>query len=286
MLSNLLPVAGLLLGAAQQILAAKPSPGCGKTNTLVTGAAASAPGLSITSGGAKRQYLVKLPANYDKDHPYRLVLALHPVGGSGQQTASGTNGYYGLPNLINDTIGAVYIAPTGTSGSLGIGWWNNGGADVTFIKDVIKAVEDDICIDQNLRFSTGFSHGAAMSFILACAIGKDLRAVAVLSGSPQISGACPGGTDPIAWYSQHGTRDQVLPIAGGRQMRDRFVKNNGCTAKEAKEPSRGEKHIKTVYDGCKPEYPTTFVAFDGYVSIHHLTKLLVIRRDMANLDCD
>jgi hypothetical protein len=47
-------------------------------------------------------------------------------------------------------------------------------------------------------------------------------------------------------------------------MRDRFIKNNGCAAKEAKEPARGEKHIKTVYD-CKPEYPTTFVAFDGYV---------------------
>ncbi|KAK0749767.1 Alpha/Beta hydrolase protein [Schizothecium vesticola] len=262
MLSSVLAGALLLLGAAQPILAAKPSPGCGKAPKLITAAAATTPGLSITSGGAKRQYFVKLPANYDNNHPYRLIFTMHAVGGSGQQVSSGAGGYYNLPNLINDTTGAIYVAPTGTSGSLGIGWWNNGGSDVTLVQDLIKEVENDVCIDQNLRFSTGFSHGAAMSFILACALGKELRAVAVLSGSPQISGTCPGGTEPVAWYSQHGTRDQVLNISGGRQMRDRFIKNNGCAAKEAKEPARGEPHIKTVYE-CKPEYPTTFVAFDG-----------------------
>ncbi|KAK4107640.1 carbohydrate esterase family 1 protein [Canariomyces notabilis] len=264
MLSNFLgmSVALLLLGASQPLLAAKPSPGCGKAPKIITPAAGSSPGLSITSGGVKRQYFVKLPANYDNTHPYRLIFAMHPVGGSGEQTSRGTGGYYNLPNLINDTIGAIYVAPTGTSGPLGVGWWNNGGSDVTFVKDLINEIENDVCIDQNLRFSTGFSHGGAMSFILACALGKELRAVAVLSGSPQISGQCPGGTEPVAWYSQHGTRDQVLPIAGGRQMRDRFLKNNGCAAKEAKEPARGEKHIKTVYE-CAKEYPTTFVAFDG-----------------------
>lgn len=262
MLANILTGALLLLGASQPVLAAKPSPGCGKAPKIITPAAATTPGLSITSGGVKRQYLVKLPANYDNAHPYRLIFAMHPVGGSGEQVSRGAGGYYNLPNLINDTVGAIYVAPTGTSGALGIGWWNNGGSDVTFVKDLIKEIENDVCIDQNLRFSTGFSHGGAMSFILACALGKELRAVAVLSGSPQISGTCPGGTEPVAWYSQHGTRDQVLNISGGRQMRDRFIKNNGCAAKEAKEPARGEKHIKTVYD-CKAEYPTTFVAFDG-----------------------
>jgi len=264
MFTTMLSTALLLLGAAQPILGAKPSPGCGKAPKIVTPAAASPPGLSITSGGAARQYFVKLPANYDNTHPYRLIFTMHAVGGSGQQISSGANAYYGLPSLINDTVGAIYVAPTGTSGALGIGWWNNGGVDITLVKDIIKQVEDDLCIDQNLRFSTGFSHGGAMSFILACALGKELRAVAVLSGSPQISGTCPGGTEPVAWYSQHGTRDQVLNISGGRQMRDRFIKNNGCAAKEAKEPARGEKHIKTVYE-CKAEYPTTFVAFDGCV---------------------
>ena len=267
MLSNLANLALALL-AAQPALSA-PSAGCGKAPKVITAAAAANPGLTLSSGGKSRQYFVKLPANYDNNHPYRLILTLHALGGTGSQIALGGAGaYYGLPPLVNDTLGAVYVAPSGTIGTdgraTGNGWWNNNQSDVTFIRELVKVVEDDLCIDTNLRFSTGFSHGAAMSFILACAFGKDIRAVAVLSGSPEISGQCPGGTDPVAWYQQHGTRDSVLKMAGGHEMRDRFIKNNGCTPKEAKEPARGEKHIKTVYDGCKEGYPTTFVAFDGY----------------------
>ncbi|TPX15227.1 uncharacterized protein E0L32_004785 [Thyridium curvatum] len=260
--NSLLNIAVLLTGAIRHAVAGTPSAGCGKAPKLVTPAAASTP-LTLTSGGKTRQFFVKLPDNYDNAHQYRLIFTLHALGGNGQQVTVGQGGYlpwYGLPPLVNDTIGAIYISPTG----LNSGWWNTGGSDVTFIKDVLKAVEDDLCVDQNLRFSTGFSHGAAMSFILACALGKDLRAVAVLSGNPQISGSCPGGTEPVAYYGQHGVHDSVLPIAGGRQMRDRFLKNNGCAAKEAPEPAQGSgTHIKTVYDGCSAGHPVTWVAFDG-----------------------
>lgn len=127
---------------------------------------------------------------------------------------------------------------------------------------MVKTLNDDLCIDENLRFSTGFSYGSAMSYAIACALAKDFRAVAALSGNPQISG-CSGGNDPIAYYGQHGLSDQVLPIAGGRQMRDRFLKNNGCTAQTAQEPAVGSgKHMKTVYQGCD-KYPVVWVAFDG-----------------------
>lgn len=66
-----------------------------------------------------------------------------------------------------------------------------------------------------------------------------------------------------AYYGQHGVRDGVLPIASGRQLRDRFVKANGCTAQTAQEPARNSKrHIKTVYTGCSEDHPVEFVAFD------------------------
>lgn len=259
---SLVSILLLLAGAVTRITAAKPSPGCGSTPKLVTAAAARTP-LTLTSGGQTRQYFVKLPDNYDPNHPYRLILTLHALGGNGQQVTVGQGGYlpwYGLPALVNDTIGAIYISPTG----LNNGWWNTGGSDVAFIRAAIKAVEDDLCVDQNLRFSTGFSHGGAMSFILACALGKELRAVAVLSGNPMISGSCPSpGTEPVAYYGQHGLSDSVLPYNGGKQMRDRFLRNNGCTDKTAAEPARGSgTHVKTVYD-CPSAYPVTWVAFDG-----------------------
>jgi hypothetical protein len=61
-------------------------------------------------------------------------------------------------------------------------------------------------------------------------------------------------------YIQHGVKDSVLPIESGRQIRDRFVKLNGCQPKAAPEPARNSRQrITTVYDGCK--YPTQWTAF-------------------------
>lgn len=87
------------------------------------------------------------------------------------------------------------------------------------------------------------------------------KAVAVIAGG--VLSGCSGGNDPIAYLGIHGIRDPTLNIAGGRSMRDRFLKNNGCATKTAPEPSNGSKtHIKTVYD-CKAGYPVWWIPHDG-----------------------
>lgn len=251
----------LLTTAIAGVQATKPSPGCGTTPKLVTANSTTNP-LTTTINNKSRQYLVKLPQNYNPNHPYRLIFTLHALGGTAAQVVAGTGGYlpwYGLPSLVNDTIDAIYVAPNG----LNNGWGNQGGEDISFISAIVKTLNDDLCIDENLRFSTGFSYGGAMSFSIACSLAKDFRAVAALSGNFQISG-CTGGNDPIAYYGQHGISDQVLPISGARTMVERFVKNNGCTGQTPAEPVAGSgTHVKTSYQGCKAGYPVVFVAFDG-----------------------
>nr|AEP33617.1 feruloyl esterase A2 [Chrysosporium lucknowense] len=259
----------ITVASLRGVTAATPSPGCGKTPTLITDGSATTP-LTLTSNGKTRRFYVKLPDDYDNSHPYRLIFALHALGGTAQQVTTGTGGYlpwYGIPDLAaNDTVGAVYVAPDG----LNNGWANQGGEDVAFLEAVMETVEQDVCVDRDLRFSTGFSYGAAMSYTLACALGRRIRAVAVLSGSPVISGGCAGAgsgaSEPVAYYGQHGMSDPVLPVAGGREMRDHFVRTNGCDAGRGppREPARGSgTHVKTVYDGCDPDYPVVWNAFDG-----------------------
>ncbi|KAL2152741.1 hypothetical protein VTH82DRAFT_5926 [Thermothelomyces myriococcoides] len=265
-LGRLVATVGLTVASLRGVAAATPSSGCGKTPTLITDGSASTP-LTLTSNGKQRQFYVKLPDDYDNSHPYRLIFTLHALGGTAEQVISGTGGYlpwYGIPDLAsNDTVGAIYVAPNG----LNNGWANQGGEDVAFLEAVIEAVEADVCVDQDLRFSTGFSYGAAMSWTLACALGQRIRAVAALSGSPFISGGCSGAgqTEPVAYYGQHGLSDSVLPVSGGREMRDHFAQNNGCDANQnIPEPAVGSgTHVKTTLTGCDPDYPVVWVAFDG-----------------------
>jgi poly(3-hydroxybutyrate) depolymerase len=237
------------------VLAAR-SPGCGKSATIKSQT------YSTTINGKSRQYIIRLPNNYNNTRAYRLIFTWHQLGSSASSIAAGEDpnkggvlAYYGLPPLANES--AIFVVPNGISN----GWANSGGEDVSFYDKMRDTVENDLCVDTSLRFHTGFSYGGGMSFAIACARGKETRAVAVISGS-QLSG-CAGGNDGVAYYGQHGTKDSVLPVANGRALRDKFVKNNGCTAVTEPSPGSGGKSVKTVYKGCKEGLPLTWVIHGG-----------------------
>ncbi|KLU93072.1 fungal cellulose binding domain-containing protein [Magnaporthiopsis poae ATCC 64411] len=192
-----------------------------------------------------------------EEYAHKLIFTFHALGGTAQQIANGGGGtiaWYGLPPLSNNS--AVFVSPNGFNN----GWANQGGQDITFVDNIIKAVEADLCIETSLRFATGFSYGGAISFAWACARPKEVRAIAPLSSS-QLSG-CQGGTEPVAYYGQHGTSDSVLNVSGGRAMRDRFVRLNGCTPVSEPQPNGG-RHVKVEYKNCKEGYPVTWVIHNG-----------------------
>lgn len=206
------------------------SPGCGKSPTLTSGT------YTIQSGGKNRSFILRVPDGYDRNRAHRLIFGFHWLGGTstdvatGRTVETGTWAYYGLQRLADNS--AVFVAPQG----LNNGWANSGGEDITFVDDMIRRIEADLCVDTTQRFALGFSYGAAMSYSLACSRATVFRAVAVQSGG-QLSG-CSGGTQPIAYLGVHGLRDNVLGISGGRAMRDKFVQNNGCTPRTRPNPRR------------------------------------------------
>ena len=238
-----------ILSLATSALAATPSSGCGKDTTYTAG------NKQMTVNGKNRQYIVRLPENYDNNGTYRLIFGLHWLDSNYQSVDGGTAPYYGMMGKAENT--AIFVAPDG----LNRGWGNQGGEDVTFISNIVDEVTGELCVDMDRIFSMGFSYGGAMSYSLACSKPDIFRAVAVMSGAP-LSG-CQGGTQPVAYYGQHGVRDGVLNIGMGRQLRDKFVANNGCAQASPQEPSSGSRqHIKTEYTGCSEGYPVTWVAFD------------------------
>ncbi|OAL54574.1 alpha/beta-hydrolase [Pyrenochaeta sp. DS3sAY3a] len=233
------------------------TPGCGKAPSSIKA------GVNTFSvNGKTREWILTLPDNYDNKKPYRLVFGVHWLGGTMNDVANGGSiqPYYGLPALANGTT--IFVAPNGLKSGSSTGWPNSNGEDITLMREILKATNENLCVDEKLRFSMGFSYGAAMSYSIACTLGSEFRAIAALSGG--LLSGCAGGTDAVAYYGQHGISDQVLPISQGQQMRDKFVQNNGCAAQQPKEPAKGSKsHIVTKYAGCKEDKPVWWTAFDG-----------------------
>ncbi|MER5900024.1 cellulose binding domain-containing protein [Streptomyces mirabilis] len=246
--------------AAASADAAAATAGCGKAPVLTSGTH------TIQSGGKNRNFILRVPDGYDRNRAYRLIFGFHWLGGTstdvatGRTVETGTWAYYGLQRLANNST--IFVAPQG----LDNGWANAGGEDVTFVDDMIRRIETDLCVDTTQRFALGFSYGAAMSYALACSRATVFRAVAVQSGG-QLSG-CSGGTQPIAYLGVHGLRDNVLGISGGQALRDRFVRNNGCTAQKPPEPAQGSlTHRVTAYSGCSAGHPVVWAAFDeGHIA--------------------
>ncbi|NAS25738.1 poly(3-hydroxybutyrate) depolymerase [Herbidospora sp. NEAU-GS84] len=253
-------VASLVLLAAHLAMnsgsaAAAGTSGCGKTPTLTSGTH------TIQSSGKNRQFILRIPANYNNNTPYRLMFGIHWLNGTMNDVDSGGSSgaswsYYGQRQLANNT--AIFISPQG----LNNGWANSNGEDVTLFDDIMRRVEADLCVDPSLRFAMGFSYGGGMSYSLACSRANVFRAVAVFAGA-QLSG-CSGGSQPIAYMGLHGITDNVLNISQGRSLRDRFVRNNGCTAQNPPEPGSGSRsHIVTAYSGCQAGYPVVWAAYDN-----------------------
>jgi poly(3-hydroxybutyrate) depolymerase len=216
--------------------------GCGKSPTLTSGTK------TVTVNGKQRRWILRIPDGYNNSQPYRLIFGLHWRDGDMTSVDGGQAPFYGLKALAKNS--AIFVAPDG----LNKGWANQGGEDITFIDTIRQQIDNDLCVNEKLRFSLGYS--------LACSRAKDFRAIAVLSGA--LLSGCSGGNDPIAFYGQHGVRDSVLQISMGRDIRDRFVKNNKCQSMQAREPaSNSRQHIVNVYQGCNASYPTQWTAFDA-----------------------
>jgi len=265
---------------------AVPSAGCGKTSTMTfkpvpnedPNAAAGSGNtvghgdggyVTIQSGGGSRDFAMRLPDNYDKNKPYWLSFTFHPSGGNAYGVDNGGNNgyemaYYGLQKQSNN--GAIFVAPLG----LGGGWANSGGQDLQFVDDMVKLIEDNYCVDTTHIFAQGFSYGGGMTYEVACARAKVFRGAAIYEGA-QLSG-CDGGNDPIALWQMVGLTDSRCGVGGSAcgncqdfatPIRNRFVKNNGCTV-PAQEPPRPAApppylnpggHVCTDYAGCSAGHP-------------------------------
>ena len=213
------------------------SPGCGKTPALKNSPSATAFTYNaITSGGVSRQYILRWPDNYDKSRPYRLIIGLHGATGSGRDVARAP-AYFGLFDLSQGST--IFIAPDAVDGL-----WS-AARDTTFVSDILKQVEADLCIDLTRVELEGFSQGAAMSWTLACSLPGTFRAAVGHSGGGV---ANPTMCQPIAYMGSLGLQEGN----GQNTQTDQFARFNGAPSRRCPERPRADTCARITW-AARPE---------------------------------
>ena len=226
-----------------------------------------------------REFYVTFPQNYDKNKPYKLLIANHCMGSSANHMATWISAdrdhispYYA--QKAQDTEGNyIFVAPQGE----GSGMWLKGEDDHKFIHQLLTHLEDNYCIDTTRVFATGFSFGAMFSNSLAWEMQERLRAVAVYAVAsyniwlPQPGNGPYSKKDlPIAWMAVHGKQDGMCDYKRARdEALVTILKNNGkadangnftdasAEKSQLKEYSNGQ-HVCYDFTTVDPRFPVKF----------------------------
>lgn len=229
------------------------SAGCGKTRTLQNGT------INIMFNSAMRKYILRVPDNYDNNHPYRLLFAYAESGASAMAVAN--NNYFRMATLDTGKT-TIFVAPDAANGA---GSWSK--SDVELTDAILAQVQGDLCIDKTRIFATGFSFGGAMSLAVGCQRADVFRGIAFFSGA-DLTGSCTGTlTKPIAFYASQASGDSSGDPAptSGRVKQAQFAAVNGCMPEPSATtfPAAGQPHKCTIYKGCSAGHPTVYCVFDG-----------------------
>ena len=210
--------------------------GCGGGSKLTTGLR------SLTSDGIQRSYWVEMPATYDRNKAYPVIIGLHWRDGSAADVY-GWSGFFGLKNLYGNT--AILVAPQG----LDKGWANPGDRDIRFLRAMISEVQKGACTDTKRVFATGFSFGGMMSNAIGCQMGDVVRAIAPMAGA--LWSGCASSSNKVAALFIHAKDDNVVPYSAGMEARDLFLQRNSCSTATVPLGSNG----CVEYQGCESGKP-------------------------------
>lgn len=161
----------------------------------------------INSQGMMRQFIVHVPANYNRSKPVPLVLILHGGGLSGQIMI-----YITGFNACADKNGFIVVYPD----AVGHIWNDEQLAgrvdDVAFINDVINRVGSTYNIDQRKIYAAGYSNGGYLAERVACESNR-IAAIAIVGSSLKhtTAGACNDCNRRIPIMYFIGTEDPLVP---------------------------------------------------------------------------
>lgn len=222
---------------------------------------------TITSAGLTRQYTIDIPENYNKNTPYRLIFAMHFMGG--HMNTMVEQNYYGLKTYAEkNNVPVIFVAPEGYTDRSP--WRGGDDKDHIFFADMLELFKNKLSIDTSRIFCCGFSFGAMITYSLSLDFQKDLRAVACYSPANWNIYLPENKHQPLAFYSTTGTDDRLCKWInsdekkqGGKYCVLTHLEDNGLTEMPEIPIATTPYHITTKFEGLPEEYPVVFGSFVG-----------------------
>lgn len=168
--------------------------------------------------GIVREYIIHIPNSLLHKSEMPLILCFHGYSSSANIIMS----YSGF-NELSEKEGFIVVYPQGAIyNKSGKTHWNVGGFtrgsqinDIEFTNILLDHLLIKYNINKSRIYSTGFSNGGYMSFLLACQLSHRFAAVSSVAGSmtPKTFEEC-NPHHPTPTLQVHGLDDRVVPYIG------------------------------------------------------------------------
>jgi polyhydroxybutyrate depolymerase len=225
------------------------------------GLAGLAPGnhaRTLEHDGLERAYTIHVPAGLDPEIGAPLLLNIHGFMSNPVQQEQWT-----AMNATADPRGWITVYPTGTDNSWNAGVCcgeasNNDVDDVGFLRAVVEAVSEELCVDPSRVHATGMSNGGYMSNRLACEASDVFASVAPVAGALAVTDCMP--PRPVSVLAMHGVQDPLVPYELDELAVAAWVGHDGCDPLAAETSFDGGTH--RIWEACEDTVAVEFYTLD------------------------
>jgi hypothetical protein len=243
---------------------------------------------AIARKAGPRTFWVRVPADYDPEHAYRVVYIGQGCGG---YKIANTNTLPLFKEALNGTEQAIYVALDIPEDMANMDCYDNrdglSSQEWEAFELFHTVVDENYCVDNNRVYVSGYSTGGWLSNMWGCYFAGDgehpaggtgprrfapkyhIRGqAAVTGGEPTEQPACNG---PVAAIWIHDINDNANSIAGSISALKRVGKVNGCDTEYGSTTNQRPWHpefkllgdVCKKFTGCPANYPVVFCTTSG-----------------------
>ncbi len=173
----------------------------------------------LTHDDQNRSYLIYIPESYSASRAAPVLFNFHGNGDT-------ADNHFDVVNMrpLADTEGLILVYPQGSILDGEGTHWNplldselnkSDTDDLGFVTSMIDTLAEQLNIDDQRIYATGYSNGAGMVYGLACYLSDRIAAIAPVSGSMYIeSRSNCNASHPTSIAIFNGTQDFIRPYNG------------------------------------------------------------------------